>query len=63
MADKSPEKIESPCIGRCCLDDNDICIGCYRSLTEITGWASKCNVEKIEILELCEERKQARNKH
>ena len=31
-------KVESPCIRNCCLDDNDICMGCFRSLIEITQW-------------------------
>ena len=31
-------KVESPCIRNCCLDNNDICMGCFRSLTEITQW-------------------------
>jgi len=31
-------KVESPCIRNCCLDGNDICMGCFRSLTEITQW-------------------------
>jgi predicted Fe-S protein YdhL (DUF1289 family) len=22
----------------CCLDDNDICLGCFRSLDEIKNW-------------------------
>ena len=30
--------VESPCIRNCCLDNDDICLGCFRSLTEITQW-------------------------
>ena len=30
---------KSPCIRNCCLDNNDICLGCFRSLIEITEWA------------------------
>ena len=30
--------IESPCVRKCCLDEKDICLGCFRSLTEITQW-------------------------
>jgi uncharacterized protein len=29
---------ESPCIGNCCLDDDNICLGCFRSLEEIKEW-------------------------
>ncbi|MFZ2170807.1 MAG: DUF1289 domain-containing protein [Methylococcaceae bacterium] len=28
----------SPCIRNCCLDTNDICLGCFRSLSEIISW-------------------------
>ncbi len=30
----------SPCISICTLDDNDVCLGCRRTLTEITHWSS-----------------------
>jgi uncharacterized protein len=32
------EDVPSPCIRTCCLDDDEICIGCGRSLAEIVGW-------------------------
>ena len=33
--------IESPCIQICQIDpDTQICIGCFRSLTEIACWGS-----------------------
>ena len=28
----------SPCVRRCCLDEDDICSGCGRSLQEILDW-------------------------
>ena len=28
----------SPCINICHLNDNDICVGCFRSSTEIMTW-------------------------
>nr|WP_262965676.1 DUF1289 domain-containing protein [Methylobacter psychrophilus] len=30
--------ISSPCIRKCCLNDEDICMGCFRSLNEIIRW-------------------------
>ena len=30
--------IQSPCIRNCCLNEKDICLGCFRTLAEITGW-------------------------
>lgn len=32
MTDK---KNESPCIGVCLLDENDVCVGCNRTVFEI----------------------------
>lgn len=29
---------QSPCVRNCCLDDNLICLGCFRSLEEIKDW-------------------------
>ncbi len=29
---------QSPCIRNCCLDDDDTCLGCFRSLEEIKEW-------------------------
>lgn len=34
----SEDKLLSPCIRNCCLDEHDVCLGCFRSLDEITGW-------------------------
>ena len=34
------DPVESPCVRNCCLDDDDICMGCFRSVDEITGWAA-----------------------
>ena len=30
--------ISSPCVRNCCLDDDDTCLGCFRSLQEIKEW-------------------------
>jgi len=49
--------IESPCIRQCCLDDKDICVGCFRHIDEICGWASFNESDKQAVLDLCEQRK------
>jgi len=43
-------KVESPCIRNCCLDSNDICMGCFRSLAEITQWTVVDEKMRIEFL-------------
>ncbi|MEX1032521.1 MAG: DUF1289 domain-containing protein, partial [Cellvibrionaceae bacterium] len=30
--------VKSPCISICLLDEEDICVGCYRSGSEISRW-------------------------
>ncbi|HQQ63423.1 MAG TPA: DUF1289 domain-containing protein [Pseudomonadales bacterium] len=42
--------IASPCISICALDENDICVGCYRSAAEITRWSDADNNERRAIL-------------
>lgn len=46
-----PNIVESPCINKCSLDDDNICFGCYRSISEIIGWAEKTIDEQKEIIE------------
>lgn len=46
----------TPCIGQCDLDENNICIGCYRSSSEITGWLDKSEDEKINIVIRCKQK-------
>ncbi|MES2674397.1 MAG: DUF1289 domain-containing protein [Pseudomonadota bacterium] len=51
--------IESPCINSCCLNTNNICTGCYRSLEEIAQWRDASDSEKNAILDRAKERKQS----
>lgn len=45
------ETVASPCINVCVIDEcTGFCAGCLRTLDEITGWGSKDNAEKSEIL-------------
>ena len=53
--DSSPpeqsQKIQSPCIRNCCLNENDICLGCFRTINEITGWADATDQQRRKILQ------------
>jgi predicted Fe-S protein YdhL (DUF1289 family) len=44
--------LKSPCVRNCCLDPNDICLGCFRSLDEILQWGRSETTpqQKIQIL-------------
>jgi predicted Fe-S protein YdhL (DUF1289 family) len=35
----NPTPISSPCIGKCLLGPDKICIGCFRTINEITVWS------------------------
>lgn len=52
-----PEPYASPCVRSCCLDENDICIGCFRSLSEIAGWSEADDEARRAILEHAAQRK------
>ncbi|MFN6969752.1 MAG: DUF1289 domain-containing protein [Rheinheimera sp.] len=46
----------SPCQRNCCLDQDDICLGCGRSLSEICGWHQADHAVKQQILSAAEQR-------
>ena len=58
MSAGDPEP-KSPCISVCVLDEQDICMGCYRSADEITDWFLCSNEKKTEVLRLSQERRDA----
>ena len=58
--DESIGSPPSPCVRNCCLDADDICLGCHRSITEICAWHEASDAEKLAILLRCRERYKAR---
>ena len=55
----STELPASPCVRECCLDDRtDTCIGCFRTLDEITGWHAADAAERERILNRCAKRRE-----
>ncbi|MDH5183039.1 MAG: DUF1289 domain-containing protein [Gammaproteobacteria bacterium] len=54
--------VSSPCIRNCCLDEDDICLGCFRSMEEIMQWGSADEPSKRNILMRAEERKGTRQR-
>ncbi len=51
--------VESPCINICALDDDDICLGCFRSIDEICAWRDASETERRAILLRADKRGQA----
>ncbi|PUA26893.1 MAG: hypothetical protein B0W54_20990 [Cellvibrio sp. 79] len=42
--------VQSPCVRNCCLNEDDICLGCFRTLAEITRWGAVDNLIKEDIV-------------
>lgn len=53
--------VNSPCISLCTLDENDVCVGCFRAVNEITQWLRMDNQQRRVVLEKCRERARRNN--
>ena len=52
------DDVPSPCVRICVVDGaRDICRGCYRTLEEISKWASYSSEQKFALLEELAQRK------
>lgn len=49
--------INKPCIKQCCLNEEDICLGCFRSFDDMLRWNKASIEEKKEMLKIAETRK------
>lgn len=50
--------ISSPCVRNCCLDEADVCLGCFRSIEEILQWSAATEQQKQAVVERAVTRKQ-----
>lgn len=50
-------RVASPCTGNCCLDTQDICLGCFRTLQEITAWGGADAAERKNIVQAAAQRR------
>ncbi len=53
---------ESPCVRNCCLDSENLCLGCFRTLTEITGWHGLSAGERNQVLKAAAGRRSTRER-
>jgi predicted Fe-S protein YdhL (DUF1289 family) len=60
MNASSPDPLASPCVRNCCLDEDNVCMGCGRSLQEIVAWSTATDTDKAAILERSRERSRLR---
>ena len=53
-----PRPIATPCVKVCIVDgESNLCLGCYRTLLEIGGWARLTEPERVEIMAVLAERR------
>ncbi len=50
---------QSPCVRDCCLDDDLICVGCFRSFEEIKEWSIIDDARRRQILQNVQRRREA----
>ena len=50
----------SPCVRNCCLDDDEVCLGCGRKLDEILAWHAADADAREQILLAAAGRREAR---
>ncbi len=49
--------INKPCIKKCCLNEDDVCLGCFRTFEDMRQW-HKANIEeKTQMLKVAQGRK------
>jgi predicted Fe-S protein YdhL (DUF1289 family) len=44
------QRVASPCVRNCCLDETNVCMGCHRTLDEIVAWGTAAPAEQRAIL-------------
>jgi predicted Fe-S protein YdhL (DUF1289 family) len=49
--------VASPCVRNCCLNADDVCLGCFRHIDEILAWTSYKSKEKITVINNCQQRR------
>jgi predicted Fe-S protein YdhL (DUF1289 family) len=52
-------EVASPCVRNCCLNEGDVCMGCYRHIDEILAWKNYRNHEKELVITSCAQRRAA----
>jgi predicted Fe-S protein YdhL (DUF1289 family) len=54
--------LASPCIRICCLDEDNMCLGCFRTLDEIKAWTATDNPGRALVLQHCAQRREAHDR-
>jgi hypothetical protein len=57
---QAPLPVASPCVRRCTLDQDDVCIGCGRTLDDIRQWGAMSNEQRGECVARAAQRRHER---
>lgn len=60
---KNKSSVKSPCVQVCTLDENKICMGCYRSVEEVRNWFRFTDKEKKQAIKNADERRRAKDEN
>lgn len=53
-SDSVAEQVPSPCVAICALDEDDVCVGCFRTGREISYWGRLSVQQQREVLRRCQ---------
>jgi len=53
---KQINKIKSPCNDKCKYDEDNVCMGCHRTMHEIINWIDFSDDEKTTIIQRVEKK-------
>ncbi len=62
MTIESIAPVKSPCVRKCTLDDDDVCVGCFRNIEEICAWGGASNEQRQQILNQAASRRRETSK-
>lgn len=48
--------VKSPCISVCALNDEGVCIGCWRDVDEIAAWSELDDERKRDVIKRAQQR-------
>ena len=55
---KIDDRVQSPCIDNCCLNNEKICLGCFRSIMDIAQWSQMSDKMRLDVLHKAENRRE-----
>ena len=61
MSDATETPVNSPCISVCALNEDNQCVGCFRTVEEITQWVRMDRARRLAVLEKCRQRAKRNN--